>query len=131
MLRYEMLKIGKGSSSADKIVGWLFDWLFCFTTYQPISGYLTPNHVILIKVYMFQDLLYLQIFIHGVLSFRIILFSDFQILNCFCILLYCLHICWSGLSFVWFDGTLTIVGYLCQIHFYSYKQFYFKQLSLI
>ena len=37
-------------------------------------------------------------------------------------------------SLVWFYGTSTIVGYKCQIHFnssISYKQFYFKQISLV
>ena len=25
------------------LIGWLIGWLFCFTAYQPFSGYLTLN----------------------------------------------------------------------------------------
>ena len=32
---------------------------------------------------------------------------------------------------IWFYGTSTIVGYLIPNHFYTYKQFYFKQFSLV
>ena len=37
------------------------------------------------------------------------------------------------LGLVWFDlvyGISTIEGYYYKIHFYAYKQFYFKQFSL-
>ena len=33
------------------------------------------------------------------------------------------------LCLVWFYGKSTIVGYL--IHFYKYKQFYFKQFNVV
>ena len=36
---------------------------------------------------------------------------------------------WFGL--VWFYGISTIVGYLMPNPFYTYKQFYFKQFSLV
>ena len=36
---------------------------------------------------------------------------------------------WFDLA--WFYGTSTIVGYLMQNPFYTYKQFYFKQFSLM
>ena len=31
------------------------------------------------------------------------------------------------IGLVWFYVKSTLVGYLYQIHFYTYKQFYFKQ----
>ena len=41
----------------------------------------------------------------------------------------CIPPTWFGL--VWFYSISAIVGYLCQIYFYAYNQFYFTQYSFV
>ena len=56
--------------------GWwermMVGWLFCFTVYQPFSGHLTPNQVILMKVYLFHGL--------SIFKYLFMVYSNFQML---------------------------------------------------